>query len=104
MGTLFSSPSSSNDNEPEINLNPPNTPPSIEERSEDPLIDIVLPDGQKSSSTSICQSNNCFSLLSYNILAEVYSYFLRDYVHSNFLDISYRSALIVKNTHENIIR
>ena len=103
MGTLFSSPTPSNDNEPQIDPNLPITSLPVEERLEDPLIDIVLPDNQKVSSTSTSHQANCFSLLSYNILAEIYSYFLRDFVHSSFLDISYRSTLIVQNTHENII-
>jgi len=60
------------------------------------FIDIITPPDTESIPSPNLNPNNSFSLLSYNILAEVYSHFLSSSIDPKYLDISYRSKLIVK--------
>lgn len=74
---------------PEVEQNPH---PKV---SEPVLLDYHSIIDNKSTPSSIINPDNCFSLLSYNILAECYSHFLSKTIHEKYLDMSYRSALIV---------
>jgi len=60
-----------------------------------PLLDSYSLIDNKPTKSSIVNPENCFSLVSYNILAECYAHFLSKTIHEKFLDIHYRSPLIV---------
>ncbi len=59
------------------------------------LLDSFSLIDNKPTKSSIVNPENCFSLVSYNILAECYAHFLSKTIHEKFLDIHYRCPLIV---------
>jgi len=68
--------------------------------SEPVLLDYFTLVNNKPSKSEIINPENCFSVLSYNILAECYAHFLSKTIHEKYLDISYRSALIVEELRQ----
>lgn len=96
MGNLFASPTSAKENLEQPSVPNDNVAEPAIQKEEIPLVDIIFSGPENTKSLPITNPSNCFSVLSYNILAEVYSRFLSKDVAEKFLDISYRSVKIVR--------